>query len=182
LCRQWGSPHLIPGEDRPAYDQLFAYVAATVRPADTIEEILLGNFVDLEWEIHRWRRLRASHMAAIAYKGLKKVLRSLSFVGAEQLVDKWAARKPRAVKQVDRILKTAGLNMDTVMAETLCEGLEDIKGIEAMIALAEARRNAALREIERHRATLACALQRALPQLEDAEYQAIDVADVKSAA
>jgi hypothetical protein len=65
--------------------------------------------------------------------------------------------------------------MDIVMAETLCEGLEEFKCIEAMIAMAEARRNAMLRVIERHRATLACALQGALPQLADAEYCAIDV-------
>jgi hypothetical protein len=181
-CRRWGPPHLIPGEDSAAYDELFARVAAAVTPADTIEEILLSNFVDLEWEILRWRRLKASHMTAIAYKGLDKILRSLSVDGVGKLVKGWVARKPSAVKRADRILKAAGLNMDAVMAETLCESLEEIKCIEAMIALTEARRNATLREIERHRATLACALQRALPQLEDAEYQAIDVAEAKSAA
>ena len=68
----WGPPHLIPGEDCAAYDELFARVAATVRPADPIEEILLRNFVDLEWQILRLQRLKTSHMMATAHKGLKK--------------------------------------------------------------------------------------------------------------
>jgi hypothetical protein len=158
-----------------AYDELFARVVAAVGPADAIEEIVLGNFVDLEWETLRWRRLKASHMVATAYKGLDKILRSLSVDGAGKLVKDWVAGKPSAVKRVDRILKSAGLNMDAVMAEALCESLGEIKCIEAMIVVAEDRRNAMLHEIERHRATLACALRRTVPQLENAEYQAIDV-------
>ena len=106
---------------------------------------------------------------------------SLSVDDTGRLAKDWAAGKPRAIKRVNRILKAAGLNMHTVMAETLCEGLEEMKCIEAMIAVAEARRNAMLREIERHRATLACALQRALPPPEHAEYRAIDVAEAKAA-
>jgi hypothetical protein len=51
---------------------------------------------------------------------------------------------------------------------------EDIKGIEAMIAMAEARRNGALCEIERHRATLAQRLRQTVQQI-DAEYQTLDV-------
>jgi hypothetical protein len=60
------------------------------------------------------------------------------------------------------------------MAQTLCEHLDDIKGIEAMIGMAEARRNGALCEIERHRATLAHRLRQTVQQ-NDAEYQALEV-------
>ena len=49
-----------------------------------------------------------------------------------------------------------------------------IKAIEAMIAVAEVRRNGALCEIERHRATLAHRLRQSVPQL-DAEYHVVDV-------
>jgi hypothetical protein len=174
-CRRWGGPHLIPGEDSAAYDELFARVAAAVTPADTIEEILVSDFVDLEWETLRWRRLKATHMTVMACRRLAKVLESLSVDGADKLAENCAAGKPRALKRADRILKSTGLNMDAVVAEK-------IKFIEAMIAMAEARRNAMLREIERHHATLVCALRRTLPRLEDAEYQVIDAAEAKSAA
>jgi hypothetical protein len=42
-----------------------------------------------------------------------------------------------------------------------------------MVAAAEARRNIALREIDRHRATLAAALRQAVDAVEDAEFKEI---------
>jgi ribosomal protein L12E/L44/L45/RPP1/RPP2 len=105
---------------------------------------------------------------------LDRVLKSLG-VAERDLVAEWAARKPRAIKRVKRILESAGLTIDAVMAETLYESLEEVKSIDAMIAMAEARRNAALCEIERHRAALACALRRTLSQVEDARYSALEI-------
>jgi hypothetical protein len=167
-------PHLIAGEDRGAYNELFATVCATVRPADIIEEICVRDFVDCEWDVRRYRRLKVALMAATAYEGLKKVLEPISFEGWLDLVEGWAARKPEAIEEVDRRLAAAGLTIDAVMAQTLCEHLDEIKGIEAMIAMAEVRRNGALCEIERHRATLAHRLRQTVQQI-DAEYQAVDV-------
>jgi hypothetical protein len=86
----------------------------------------------------------------------------------------WAARKPEAIEEVDRRLAAAGLTIDAVMAQTLCEHLDEMRGIEAMIAIAEVRRNGALCEIERHRATLAHSLRQTVQQI-DAEYQAVDL-------
>lgn len=42
-----------------------------------------------------------------------------------------------------------------------------------MITSAEGRRHAALRELERHRETLARSLRRAVTDVEDAEYKVI---------
>jgi hypothetical protein len=89
-------------------------------------------------------------------------------------VEDWAARKPEAIEEVNRRLAAAGLTIDAVMAQTLCEHLDAFKCINAMIAMAEVRRNGALCEIERHRATFAHRLRQTVQQV-DAEYQAIDV-------
>jgi hypothetical protein len=166
-------PQLIAGEDRGAYDDFFAKVCATVKPADIIEEIFARDFVDCDWDVRRCRRLKVALMAATAYQGLKKVLEPIAFEGWLDLVEAWAARKPEAIAEVDRRLAAAGLTIDAVMAQTLCEHLDEIRGIEAMIAMAEARRNAALCEIERHRATLALRLRQTVQQI-DAEYQEVD--------
>jgi len=166
-------PHLIEGEDRDAYDELYAKACATVRPADIIEEIWVRDFVDCDWDVRRYRRLKNAFMAATAYEGLKKVLEPISFEGWLDLVEEWAARKPQAIAEVNRRLAAAGLTMDSVMAQTLCEHLDEIKGIEGLIAMAEARRNDTLCEIERHRATLAHRLRQTVQQI-DAEYQAVD--------
>jgi hypothetical protein len=167
-------PHLIEGEDRDAYEEFFAKVCATVKPADIIEEICVRDFVDCDWDVRRYRRLKDALMAATAYEGLKKVLEPISFEGWLDLVEDWAARKPEAIEEVNRRLAAAGLTIDSVMAQTLCEHLDEIKAIEAMIAMAEVRRNGALCEIERHRATLAHRLRQSVQQI-DAEYQAVDV-------
>jgi hypothetical protein len=64
--------------------------------------------------------------------------------------------------------------MDAVMAQTLCENLDHIKCIESMTAMAEARRNDALCEIERHRAMRPHTLRPTVQQIEDAQYQAVE--------
>jgi tRNA-dihydrouridine synthase len=89
-------------------------------------------------------------------------------------VDRWAAREPAAIKQVDQLLESAALTQHTVMAETLRHNLHHIAQIELMIARAQVSRNNALREIELHRAMLAQKLRRELQQIEDAEYRITD--------
>jgi hypothetical protein len=124
-------------------------------------------------------------MAATARKGLSTVLNYLTFRGSRNdLMKGWVARRPTAIKRVNRILAAAGLTIDAAMAETLRDNLDYIDRIERLTTNAEARRNAALREIELHRAALACRLRRAVPQVEDGEYHAIDpeAAEPKSVA
>ena len=60
------------------------------------------------------------------------------------------------------------------MAQTLAAEIDDIERIDRMITSAEARRNAALREIERHRTSVAERLRRATA-FEDAEFEDVTV-------
>lgn len=92
----------------------------------------------------------------------------------ERLARDWARREPSAIKVVDEILASAGLTMDAVMAHTLSQNLHDIERIEQIIAMAELRRNANLREIDRHRGEHAQGPRRPLPKIEDGECQVID--------
>ena len=180
----FGPPQLIDGEDGEAYQELHERISLGVKPADIFEEIWVRDFVDLQWEILRWRRLKSSLMAASAFKGLQRVLEPFSFEGNPDLVEDWAARKPDAIAQVNRMLENAGLTADTVMAQTLCENLESIRTMEAMIVMAERRRNDVLCQIERHRVTLAHRARRTIQQLEGEDYQIVNTnpAQSKSAA
>jgi hypothetical protein len=65
------------------------------------------------------------------------------------------------------------------VVRTLSVNLDHVERIEHMIAIAETRRNVILREIDRHRKTLADAPRQAAHQLEHDEIQVID--DTKSA-
>jgi sirohydrochlorin ferrochelatase len=76
------------------------------------------------------------------------------------------------VAEVDAALAADGLTRDEVMAGALALKIDEVERIDRMVAGAEARLNVALREIYRHRATLA-ALRQAVDEALDAEFKAI---------
>jgi len=171
----FGPPPLFDGEDTEIYDQLLREISTAVMPADVLEDIWVRDVVDLTIEVLRLRRFTANLMKANAYKGLSETLAPL--VGrsqAETLAEGWAARKPEVVEEVNKTLTSAGLTPDSILAQTFSLKLNDIERIEHMIALAEARRNATLHEIDRHRQTLGQNLRRAAQQLEDGQFRVIE--------
>jgi hypothetical protein len=171
----FGPPPLIDGENSAEYEELLARVSATVKPTDILEEIWVRDVVDLVWEAWRLRRLKAALMMANAHKGLNKALDPLvEWEERQFLVAGWTARDPEAIERVDQILASAGRTIDSVMAQTLSNKLEDIERIDRMTALAEARRNATLREIDGHRETLSQNLRRAVQDVEDSQLRLIE--------
>ena len=169
----FGPAPLLDGEDAAAYDELLARVSGAVKPSDILEEIWVRDVVDLVWEALRLRRLKASLITAKAHNGLEQILQPLSdWETADALSEAWARRDPKAIKEVDAMLASADLTMDAVMAETLALELDRVERIDRMIMSAEARRNAVLREVDRHRASVAQALRRAV-NVEDAQFEEV---------
>jgi hypothetical protein len=93
---------------------------------------------------------------------------------ARELVQEYVRREPDAVTLVNKLLTDAGASMDGLMADALAEKLDDIERIDRLISLAESRRNASLREIERHRAFLGETLRRSVQEIEDGEFEVIE--------
>ncbi|HEY1859711.1 MAG TPA: hypothetical protein VGG61_05120 [Gemmataceae bacterium] len=154
-----------------------------MRPTDICEEIWVRDFVHHDWDVVRLRRLKASLLTANAYKGLDIVLEPLLTKGAGKLPEQWARKKPSAVERVDRILASAGLTKDAVLAAALCgserglgsEGcITVVERIEHLMAKSESRRDATMHEIERHRATFANKPRRAAQQIVDGEFEEIE--------
>jgi len=171
----FGPPPLFDGEDTKIYEQLLTRVSTTVMPTDIFEDIWVRDFVELTFEVLRLRRLTANLIKANAHKGLSETLAPLvGWSQAETLAEGWAARKPDVVEEVNKTLTSAGLTTDNILAQTFSLKVNDIERIEHMIALAEARRNDTLREIDRHRQTLGQKLRRAAQQLEDGQFRVIE--------
>ena len=162
----FGPPPLLDGESQEVYDTLLARVTGTVNPKDIIEEIWVHDIVDLVWEILRLRRLRVALLSSSVGRGLNKLYNDRDKYDAGSLITKWSAREPAAVKKVEQFLKDHGLTMDAVMAHTLVACLDEIERIDIAISRAEARRNAAQREIERRRSVFGQMLQRTVQQIE----------------
>ena len=91
----------------------------------------------------------------------------------DELVQQWTARDAAAREKVETVLALAGQTVESVSARTLAVWVGDLERLERMITSAEGRRHAALRELERHRETLARSLRRAVADVEDAEYKVI---------
>jgi hypothetical protein len=167
-----GPPPIIYGEAKDAYDAFFARVQASVQPKDIFEEIWVRDVVDLVWWAQRLRRLRDNLLVAKTQEAVTAVMRPIiGDYNAHNLAARWARREPGYVEQLQSELRESELTMDVVMAQALQIALNDIERIDGMIMKAEARRNAALREIERHRAALADALRRATESVRDAEFK-----------
>jgi hypothetical protein len=121
--------------------------------------------VDLAWDIFRLRRMKSNLLRARACKAVQEVLDPI-VRDSYWLAKKWCARDQAAVDRVGAVLRSAGLSMDTVMAETLRHEIDEIERIDAMVASAEMRRSTALRHIEQYRASFAEKLRAAIDDAE----------------
>jgi hypothetical protein len=171
-ARFFGPPPLIAGEDQAQYEMMRDQISAAVRPLDFLEEIWVNDVVNLVWETQRLRRLRAALLLAAAPEGVDRILRASDPFFGQNVAADWASLQPGAMKIVDAAL-AASLTMDAVMAQTLALKIDEVERIDRMVASAEARRNIALREIDRHRATLGAALRHAADEVLDAEFTEI---------
>jgi hypothetical protein len=143
-----------------------------VGPFDFLEEIWVNDVVNLVWETQRLRRLRAALLQSAVPKCITATWPNAGEYGRE-IRRNWNSREPDAVAKVDAALAATGLTRDRVMAETLARKLDEVERIDRMVAGAEARRNIALREIDRHRATLGAALRQAADEVLDTEFKEI---------
>ncbi len=71
----------------------------------------------------------------------------------------------------------AGLTIDEVTAETLDRKIDSFERFDRMLASAEAWRNNALREIDRHRETLGAAIRQAVDATQDVEFRDVEIGE-----
>jgi hypothetical protein len=75
------------------------------------------------------------------------------------------------MEQIELILSNANRTFEAVLATAFLDVIDILERIDRLIATAEARRNAVLREMERRRASLAAASREAVRQFESAETE-----------
>jgi hypothetical protein len=172
---------LLPGEDGTEYAKFTVKFLAAAKPRDFIEEMLARDVVDLSWETYRLRRLKAGLLRVACGDGIRSVAGKLGPIAAEpwslyDLAAKWMSGDKEARKRFDEILNKAGLGMEGVMAEALSSKIDTFERIDRMLASSEARRNNALRGIDRHREALGAAMRRAI-EVEDAEFRVVETGE-----
>lgn len=158
-----GPPPLLPNESLVDYEGLKARLRAKIVPQDVLEEIWVRDILDLQWEVLRMRRLKARLLANSSPAGLESLLhRRINYSDVGKFVDAWGRGKKEDLREIEQLLETRGLSLDDVDAHSFLKRLEPLESIDRMISHAEARRNNALREIERAREAAARKLRAAL--------------------
>jgi hypothetical protein len=174
---------LLMGEGEADYAEIAGRIVGATRPGDALEELLLRDVIDLTWEILRLRRVKIGMLRASMGAGVGAVLGAISYPypQRETLSEDWEAGDAGARKKVDAILGKAGLTIGEATAKTLEIKIDVFERIDRMLASAEARRNNALREIDRHRQTTGVAARQALDQVEDVEFRDVETGETSGA-
>jgi len=175
---------LLPGEMEADYLSVAQRIVAVAQPKDAIEEFLTRDVVDLTWEVFRLRRMKAALLRASASEGVSRILSttgndqdSFDVLEGPDFAQKWASGDASARVEFTKILKKAELTMDEVMAETFAKEIDFLERLDRMLASAEARRNNALREVDRHREALGAAVRRAIDEVQDVEYRDVETGE-----
>src|SRR5262249_46371420 len=92
---------------------------------------------------------------------------------AEELAHDYAQRKLGAIKLIDKLLAEAGCSIDALTVRALPADLDKIERIDRLITIAETRRNAMLREIDRRRSVLSETLRRQVQEVEG-EFEVVE--------
>jgi hypothetical protein len=178
---------LLPTEAEADYRGVAARIVALAQPKDPIEEFLTRDVVDLTWEILRSRRLKGGLLRAAVSKGVHRILLTIGYGrgqwgpgndSVDYFAEKWASGNADRRREFEEILKNSGFTMDEVMAEAFAAVIDPFERIDRLLASAEARRNNALREIDRHREALGAAVRRGVDEVQDAEFQDVETGSV----
>jgi hypothetical protein len=178
---------LLPGEAEADYVGVAARIVAAARPTDAIEEFLARDVIDLTWEILRLRRVKAGLLRTSINSGIDTVMGNLGYDerkgygSARRLGQSWAAGDKSAKNEVAGILQKAQLTIEDVVAETLKSKIDSFERIDRMLASGEARRNNALREIDRHRGAMGTAIRRSIDEAEDVEFLDVETGQIRGA-
>jgi hypothetical protein len=99
---------------------------------------------------------------------------------ATDLTNEYHQHEPAAVKLVDGLLAATGSSIHSLMLQAMTSLLDYIERIDRLITLAEIRRDASLREIDRRRATLAGRLRKSLRDVEEDQVELVEATPVKA--
>jgi chromatin segregation and condensation protein Rec8/ScpA/Scc1 (kleisin family) len=99
----------------------------------------------------------------------------LDYLAARELIADWAKGDAGAIRAVDATLAERGLSVSSITARTFAERFDVLDRFNQFLANAEARRNNALHEIQRHRLFLAEQLRRVVEEIDaqPAEVEAL---------
>ena len=171
LKKFFDDPPLVGDERREDYENLFATLAMTVKPADAIEWMYLGDVVNLTWEIRRMRRIKAGMINSSLEKSRTHRLRTAAYL--EELSEDEELTEAEEEEEEEEEGEAESEDPAALLAEAYCYSSNTfgyIDAIDRQTASAEMRRNSALRELAWHSEARARKLDKASREIIDGEF------------
>lgn len=178
---------------KPFLNERFEYDLRSEHFIDYLAEILQDNLPEEEANAARTLASKCVQDKPDAIDKVNNVLAGIQLTmdqvesdarsqKVEELAQEYVRHNADAVTEIHELLADAGLSMDALLANRLAdlpEYIDYIERIDRLASIAESRRNASLREIDRRRAVLGGALQRGVQDVEDAEFKVIERRQLK---
>ena len=186
----FGPPPVLSTEEPKQFEEMFERVIACLKPRDTVEFILIRHFVYALWEIERFTRygtisIERWHRQLLANQAQQNKLlnerkESLARNNAEA-----ASLKPADIGKLvglkDKILEVVS-DVDDIFERRATEfehnrafqtGIRFQERLDKLMTSRIARRNDALRRLEKYRAGLGKQAQKAAKEILEAEFEEI---------
>jgi hypothetical protein len=172
---------LLSAESADEFASLRKQLENEIHPEGPIEQIYLDEFAIIIWEIWRLRRYKTVIINNARLEALQKILEQLlcrpdydpdsDFIyvhsrAAEDLARSWFDNK-KAQTRVAKLLRKFQMDEGAIEAEAFRLCAEDLERLDRMLALAEVRREKALRYIADYRQILSKQLQQAANRILD---------------
>jgi hypothetical protein len=162
--QSYSLPCLTITESSDELASLCEQVDDEIKPTGFIERMYVGDVIALTWDILRLRRSKTGIINGAFLAALQGILQQLlcrrDYEGldhmhaAEDLARGWFENE-RARTKVAKLLRRFGLDEAAVEAEAFRLRAEELERFDRMLALAEVRRDKALRSIADFRQSLA---------------------------
>ena len=139
----FGVPPLIYGENIQDYEALEHSIRSSILPADVLEEIWTRDIVDAQWEILRYKKIKASILNASKHRSLESL--------KQEVLGPYEAKRDLKVDTYPEALKVLNLPQEALLAKGYTIHLDRLTQIESNIYKLECRRNEAYAQIEEYR-------------------------------
>jgi len=158
----FGHPPVLSTENRQAYDALMTQLVLEWKPRDILGWMFVRHMTDTSWEIFRDRGAIAN-LFAISFKtALKAVLTDvLPKEGCKPWFDRYDTVQglaqawfegPQEQEKVKTELAKYGLTAEAIVARTYVLRRDELAMLHRLLAAAEARRDAIIRNFNEYRA------------------------------
>jgi hypothetical protein len=157
----FGEPPVLWTENREAYERLWSELVIENEPRKIREWLWVRDLADLTWEILRLRRFTADVLNVSSRQALLATLEAVlppedgifetgHVYKAEALAEKWYNGQNGRARVVAALAKY-GLKPESAAGQAFVLCGDELEKIQRMLASAESRRNAVMRELQVYR-------------------------------